>query len=189
MTIGIGIVDPEHKKIFLAADTIITYGEDLKKEAGSKFIEVGDECLIIGAGTVRLSQIFNLLVRDHSDLLKFKNELDVVALAEAFYERVNVAGVGEANNNDTPIHEFEFLIANKLSPYLYIIEGDYSVSQFKDYAAIGAGFLHAQAALHTLNSVGIKGKAALEVAMKTTLHLHPYCGGQVEIRELPLLDN
>lgn len=187
MTIGIGVIDYNLQKIFVAADTLITYGSDLKRHAGSKFLVTDKPALIVGAGSIRLSQIFNLLIRDQPDLLLFKNELDVVVLADALYERVAAAGVGDADNNDTPNHEFELLLANQLSNKLYIIEGDYSVEEFSDYACIGSGFIQGQAALNALYGVSYKGKEALSLAMKTVMDLHPHCGGQVEIREISLL--
>ena len=186
MTIGMGVVDKNSNKIYIAADTLVSYGSELKRHAGSKFLETDQPCLVVGAGSIRLSQIFNLLIRDQPDLLKFKNELDVVALAEAFYEKISSAGVGDAENNDTPNHEFEILITNKLSQKLFIIEGDYSVEEFSNYACIGSGFIQGQSALQTLSNVGIHGKEALSQAMKTVLMLHPSCGGETEIRELRL---
>jgi len=184
MTIGIGVVDIQSDKIYIAADTLITYGSELKRHAGSKFLETNSKCLVVGAGSIRLSQLFNLLIRDQPELLNFKSELDVVVLADAFYEKVATAGVGEAENNDTPNHEFEILIANNLAKKLYIIEGDYSVEQFDKHACIGSGFIQGQSALHTLSNLGIHGKEALVHAMKTVMALHPHCGGEVEIREI-----
>lgn len=186
MTIGMGIIDFDANKVYIAADTLVTYGGELKRHAGSKFLETSAPCLIVGAGSIRLSQIFNLLVRDQPELLQFKTELDVVALADAFYEKVAAAGVGEAENNDTPNHEFEILLANNLTKKLFVIEGDYSVEEFTNYACVGSGFIQGQAALQTLADIGIKGKKALEHAMNTVMFLHPHCGGSVEVRELTI---
>lgn len=186
MTIGIGVVDPLHNKIYVAADTQVTYGSELKRHAGSKFLETNPQCLIVGSGSIRLSQIFNLLVRDQPELLEFKSELDVVALADAFYEKVSAAGVGDAENNDTPNHEFEILIANNINKKLYIIEGDYSVEEFSNFACIGSGFIQGQSALQTLAHLNIHGKEALNHAMKTVMTLHPSCGGDIEVRELTI---
>jgi hypothetical protein len=110
-------------------------------------------------------------------------------LADAFYEKVAAAGAGDAENNDTPNHEFEILIANNLSKKLFIIEGDYSVEEFSTFACIGSGFIQGQAALQTLSSLGIHGKEALNHAMNTVIKLHPHCGGDVEVRELEILVN
>jgi len=184
MTIAIGVVDPLHGKIYVAADTLVTYGSELKRHAGSKFLETDGTCLVVGAGSVRLSQIFNLLIRDQPELLQFKTELDVVAIADAFYEKISASGIGDAENNDTPNHEFEFIIANNLTKKVYVIEGDYSVEEFNNFACVGSGFIHGQAALQTLANLGIHGKEALNHAMKTVFALHPHCGGEVEIREL-----
>lgn len=186
MTIGMGIIDFDANKILIAADTLVTYGGELKRHAGSKFLETAHSCLIVGAGSIRLSQLFNVLVRDQPELLQFKTELDVVALADAFYEKVSAAGVGDAENNDTPNHEFEILITNVLSKKLYIIEGDYSVEEFHNFACIGSGFIQGQAALQTLTNVGIHGRKALDQAMKTVISMHPACGGEIEVRELTL---
>lgn len=186
MTIGIGVIDHETKKIVVAADTLVTYGSELKKDAGTKFLETEKECLVVGAGSVRLCQLFNLLMREQPNLLDFKSLLDVIVIADAFYDKVSSIGVGEAENNDTPSHDFEILLANTLSPYIYMIEGDYSVEQSTDYVCIGSGFVQAQSSLHTLYSIGVKGQKALDQAMKTTLTLHPFCGGAIEVRSLPL---
>jgi len=187
MTIGMGIIDLGANKVYVAADTLITYGSELKRHAGSKFLETPHPCLIVGAGSIRLSQIFNVLIREQPELLQFKSELDVVAIADAFYEKISSAGVGEAENNDTPNHEFEILIVNNQSKKIYVIEGDYSVEEFTNYACIGSGFIQGQAALQTLINVGIHGKEAINQAMKTVLRLHPSCGGEVEVRELILM--
>jgi ATP-dependent protease HslVU (ClpYQ) peptidase subunit len=186
MTIGMGLIDFDANKVLIAADTLVTYGSELKRHAGSKFLETSAPCLIVGAGSIRLSQLFNLLVREQPELLQFKTELDVVALADAFYEKVSAAGVGDAENNDTPNHEFEILIANNLSAKLFIIEGDYSVEEFTNFACIGSGFIQGQAALQTLTNVGIHGRNALDQAMKTVMAMHPHCGGEAEVRELSL---
>jgi ATP-dependent protease HslVU (ClpYQ) peptidase subunit len=186
MTIGIGVIDRSQNKIYVAADTLISYGSELKRPAGSKFLITENNILVVGAGSVRTTQIFNMLIKEQPALLHITSELEAVALADIFYEKMSDLGVGEADNNETPNHEFEFLIANQLSQKLFIIEGDYSVEEFSDYACIGSGFVQAQAALKTLYDMGITGRKALDGAMRTVLALHPHCGGDVEVRELPL---
>lgn len=186
MTIGIGVLDKKQQKIYVAADTLVTYGSEFKRHAGSKFLTTETTALVVGAGSIRLSQIFNLLLKEQPGLLTFRSELDVVAIADLLYEKIAASGVGEAENNETPAHEFEFLLTNNLSNKIFVIEGDYSVEEFTDYACIGSGYVQAQAALRALYSVGVQGKEALEQAMRTVMDLHPHCGGQIETRELSL---
>lgn len=186
MTIGIGVIDRATRKIYVAADTLLSYGSDFKRAAGSKFLLTNQSHLIVGAGSVRITQIFNTLIRAQPELLNIKNEIDAIALADQFFEKMSDSGVGESDNNEIPNHEFNFLIASSTSDKLYTLEGDYSVEEYSDFASIGSGFIQAQAALTALYSVGITGRTALDKAMQTVIALHPHCGGEIEVRELSL---
>ena len=189
MTILIGAIVDGYA--YLGADSLITWDDNFVRDSkGSKFLDLPtNDVLIATSGQDRFTQILENIIETEEDpqkLLEIKNRGDVKNLARLLYKEVDKLGVGEAENNELPSHEFGFLIISKYADRIWALDSDYSVQEFDDYICAGAAAFLGESSMRTLGKCRIFGKEAIYTAIETVSELHPYCGGRIEIRELKL---
>jgi ATP-dependent protease HslVU (ClpYQ) peptidase subunit len=188
MTILIGAIVGE--RAFIGADSLITWDDNFVRDSKmSKFVELPtSDVLIATSGQDRFTQILEDILEseENSDILDIKSRQDVRRLAKLLYKEVDKYGVGEADNNQLPDHEFGFLLVSKQTNRIWSIESDYSVQEYDDYVCTGAGGFLGESAMRALGKARIFGKEAIYTAIETVSELHPYCGGRIEIRDIKL---
>lgn len=175
----------------VGTDSLWSWGEDFVRDhKTSKFVELPDKykskLLIATAGQDKFTQIFEKLLRFEESLLDFKNRTGLIDLVEALQAEIVKHGIGEPEANALPEHDLEFLIASANTKSLWTIGSDYAINEFDDFICIGSGTFLGESAMHALNLVNVVGKRAVETALRTTMALHPMCGGREEIREISL---
>jgi len=191
MTIIIGAI--HEGRAYIGTDSLWSFDKDFVRPCKtSKFIPVpNDKFLMAQAGQDKFTQIFiramKNTMKDKPKLLEVKNITSIYHLVDILKKEViTTTGVGEAENNELPHHEMALIVAAKGCNKVWAIGGDYSVMEFDDYIAEGAGAVIAEAAMNALSRKGIHGREAVEIALETTCELHPYCDGPLEIQEIDL---
>ena len=189
MTILIGAI--ANGKAYVGADTLWTWDDNFVRQHHiSKFVEPPSEgrynVLIATAGQDKFTQILEKVLSDNPTLINIHNRASVVALVDTLHLAIKAAGIGDADNNQLPEHDLGFLIASSGSDSLWVIESDYSIMEFKDYVCSGSGAYLGEAAMRAMTKAGVVGGDAVLIALETVCDLHPYCGGDVDIREITL---
>tara|TARA_B100000614_G_C14329217_1_gene403935 strand:- start:75 stop:674 length:600 start_codon:yes stop_codon:yes gene_type:complete len=189
MTILIGAI--ANGKAFVGADTLWTWDDNFVRQHHiSKFVEPPVEgryeVLIATAGQDKFTQILEKVLLEHPTLINIHDRASVVALVDTLHSAVKAAGIGDADNNQLPEHDLGFLIASSGSDSLWVIESDYSIMEFKDYVCSGSGGYLGESAMRAMSKAGIFGDGAVQIALETVCDLHPYCGGDIDIREVTL---
>lgn len=185
MTVLVGAVS--EGVIHIGTDKLVTWSEDYcRPQAGGKFIYQDEDLVIADSGTVRISQTFENLVTDPSNkhLLNIEDIKSVEKLANILYDELKDLGVGVANNNEMPSHEFGFLLASGQTGKLYTINNDYAVEEWDSYVSMGSGSVIAEAAMFALLKAGVIERKAVQIALETACARHPFCGGGVELLDL-----
>lgn len=184
MTIIIGTLS--NNKVYIGADTLYTWERSFVRECKtSKFLDTGiPDLLVAGSGQDKFSQVFTKVIQSHPELAQFKNRDQLEELVSKLYDKVEELGVGDAEHNELPEHDMSFMLANKATKRIWVLESDYSIFEFDDHACIGSGYAMGEAAMKVLSKVNVVGEEALKLAIATVNQIHPYCGGAVEIREI-----
>lgn len=155
----------------IASDTQTTYSEDLKIDCGSKIDKIGD-AFFFGFAGPSIGDYFKSVCKRGFDIGYLDNagKDDLVLVAESFLKTLReIFSIGESNG-----YEYQVLIINKAGAFE--ISG-LSVTQIKEYHAIGSGMGYALAAL----DCGVGLTTAIEIAKSRD----PYCGGEAVIVEVP----
>jgi len=191
MTVIIGAI--HEGKAYIGTDSLWSFDKDFVRPCKtSKFIPVPDDKFLMAqAGQDKFTQIFIRAMKgankSNSKLLEIKNITSIYNLVDTLKKEVmSSTGVGEAENNELPHHDMALILVAKGCKKIWAIGGDYSVMEFDDYIAEGAGAVIAEAAMNVLARNGVHGREAVKLALETTCQLHPYCDGPIEIQEIDL---
>ena len=190
MTILIGAI--HNGKAYIGADTLWTWDDSFVRKHTTKFVDIditpapANEVIIATAGQDKFTQLLEKVLRDHPNLINFNDRRGVVKLVDEIQKEARNSGVGDAENNQLPDHDLGFLIATSASEKLWVIESDYGVIGFDDHVCVGSGAHLGESAMLSLAKSGIFGDGAVHIALETVCELHPYCGGDIEIREVTL---
>lgn len=77
-----------------------------------------------------------------------------------------------------------FLLANRGG--IFYVAGDLSVTEFKEYYAVGSGCDFALGALHALYSTDADAAAMAHKAVGAAIEFNLYCGGDVQLERIRL---
>jgi len=191
MTILIGAI---HKgKAYIGADSLWTWDDNFVREHNtSKFIELDPELttrnkiLIATAGQDKFTQLLEKVLQIQPNLINFSDRRGLIKLVEELHKEAKASGVGDSDNNQLPDHDMQFLLATSASNNLWVIESDYGVTSFDDYVCLGSGQIIGEGAMRALSKSGILGEGAVQIALQSVCDLSPYCGGELDIREIEL---
>jgi ATP-dependent protease HslVU (ClpYQ) peptidase subunit len=170
--------------LWIGSDSLGSNGHT-KNEYGSKLISIGN--YILGfSWSYRVAD----LILTNKDL--FPKEITsreevitkfVPALIQLLIEKgkaINTAKDGEG----TVCHPTSIIIATKEGK-IFHIQNDYAVFERDDYLTTGSGESHANGALYTLKSLGIKdGHKALTLAIQSAILHCTSVGGKIYIKKM-----
>lgn len=186
MTIIIGAI--HDGEVFIGADSLWSWSNNFVREMKTdKFLAIENtDVMIAGSGEERLSQVFTEMLNEKSNryLLEIETKEDVIALAKELHSEVGESGVGPPKDNEMPDHNMGFLLARKGYSKLWLLDSDYTVTEFDDYVCIGAGGELGECAMKALSKCDIHGKQAVLKAIESVNDCHPYCGGRIDLRTL-----
>jgi ATP-dependent protease HslVU (ClpYQ) peptidase subunit len=189
MTILIGAI--HDGKAYIGADTLWTWSDNfVRSHSTSKFIalpvEGNNNILIATAGQDKFTQILERVLLNRPELLDFADRKGIIKLIDELHKEVKQAGVGDSENNQLPDHDLGFVMVSSASDKIWVVESDYGILEFNDYVCAGSGAYLGEAAMKALSKSGIFGGGAVQLALETVCELHPYCGGDTEIKEIDL---
>ena len=191
MTILIGAI--HDGKAYIGADSLWTWDENFVREhTTSKFVDLqveppaSNKILIATAGQDKFTQLLEKVLQTNPNLINFTDRRGLLKLVEEIHKEAKSSGVGEADNNQLPEHDLTFLIATSASNRLWVVESDYGVTSFEDYVCVGSGQHLGEGAMRALSKSKIYGSTAVKTALESVCELHPYCGGEIEIKEIEL---
>jgi ATP-dependent protease HslVU (ClpYQ) peptidase subunit len=189
MTILIGAI--HDGKAYVGADTLWTWSDNfVRSHSTSKFITLPvqgrHQVLIATAGQDKFTQILERVLLSKPELLNFADRKGLVKLVDELHKEVKQAGVGDSENNQLPDHDLGFIMVSSASDKIWVIESDYGILEFEDYVCAGSGAYLGEAAMKALSKSGIFGGGAVHLALESVCELHPYCGGNIEIKEVEL---
>ena len=186
MTILVGAIHGGH--IYMGTDSLVTWSDNFTRDSRrSKFLDVGCNNLILAsAGQERYSQLLTKILKSDPMLASISNRYDIEEIMDSLFKATRDFGVGEAENNQLPEHDFELMLATSHIGTIWTIDSDYSISEFDDYVCMGSGAGLGESSMKALYKSGIRGEEAIITTIETVNELHPYCGGSVFIKALEL---
>ena len=172
-------------RIYAATDSRIN-DEDRFRDMGAKFLRLdNDDVLISVCGVVKQEQIIERMLREDNSahLLTLIDQESVHQLGDAILNRLRQY---YKNDDIHDMNETSLLIVSSFCESIFIMDPDFTVSEYRNYAAIGSGSDVCEASLMTAQRFGKTGKSALRTAMEVTCARVNTCGGEIHMKWVTL---
>jgi ATP-dependent HslUV protease subunit HslV len=177
--------------IVIAADTQDNFGDQrppADNHEAIKLREVGGA--IVGAsGWALYDDVFDhylakqrrFRLHDRTSIFDF-----FVRLWKALHERYSFVNDQPGKETDSPFASLDatFLVASPGG--LFLVSSNMSVSQFRQYYAIGSGGDYALGALHAWQGKEKDPRVLVEKAVQAAMAYDSSCGGRIEVRTVKL---
>lgn len=176
------------RRIVMAADSLTTFGghRQISRNAVTLKIRRVGSALVSCAGWALYDNILDdfLSARRPPALTTkqsiFRFFLKLWADLQDKYPFVNE----QCTERDSPFGDLDasFLVANRKG--IFKVSSDTSVSEFREYAAIGSGGDYAYGAMHCLYDGERNPRTIAQRAVEAGIEFDAYCGGEVLVHEV-----
>jgi ATP-dependent protease HslVU (ClpYQ) peptidase subunit len=179
---SIAVAVRSKSRIVIACDTKRTFGSGELPEANLTDVKIRK----VGAAYLAATGwgIYSNILDDYfaRRLPRLTDERSIFAffrvLWKDLHERYSFVS-DQRHDDESPFGDLDasFLVVS--SHGIFSVACDMSVTEFKQYYAIGSGAPYALGALHTLYKDGIEPEPLAQRATETAMALDLYCGGRV----------
>jgi ATP-dependent HslUV protease subunit HslV len=186
---SVAVVVKKGRRIVMAADSLTTFGghRQISRNAVTMKIRRVGSALVSCAGWGVYENILD-------DFLSTRRPPALTTKQSIFRFFMKLWGdlkdkypfVNEqCSERDSPFGDLDaaFLVANRKG--IFKVSSDTSVSEFREYAAIGSGGDYAYGALHCIYDTENDARAIARRAVEAGIEFDAYCGGEVVLQDVP----
>lgn len=176
------------RRLAIASDSLTTFGSKHmtgQNHRSIKIRKVGDSYVALSGYTL-YKNILDDYLKDRKTV-RLKNKEEIYRFMLKFWKELkeNYSFVNnQSGSKYNPFAELSssFMVLNKNG--IFSVDSSMSVTQFKQYYAIGSGANYCLGALHALYNTDLNAKEIARGAIAASIAFDPYCGGKIRVREI-----
>jgi len=175
--------------IYIATDSQLNYGNcecganigdaDVPKQG--KFLPLKrDDILVAAAGAERPSQIVAEVFDRYGS--KIETKRDLRNIVKRLVPAMAKESIGKMESDGLTEYDIEIMVGTKKG--LYIIESELSITDNRDFQAVGCAWIAARAAYMAIDKDCYLPEVLLRRVTRIACRLNSYCGGRIHIRRI-----